>query len=236
MNVLKRWVGRSSKLELTSEDPTRNRGCSEFEADAWQLSAFVLERLVPVVGVQPFPLHELMLLTSAVCRLRPRCIFEWGTHIGKSARVFNEVTRHYGIEADIHSIDLPDDVAHVEHPSRARGFLVRGLDRVHLYQGDGVNVALALWKRFRTTEQALFFVDGDHAEESVYRELSAIVAEVGSAAILLHDTFFQSPMSGYNIGPHRAIERVLQRHPRRFNRVDSGLGLPGVTLLYPATA
>jgi hypothetical protein len=85
--------------------------------------------------------------------------------VGKSARAFYEITGHYGIPSEIHSVDLPDDAEHVEHPSRHRGRMVRGLDRVHL---------------------------------------------------------------------HRAIETALAEDPKRFRRLDSGIGLPGMTLLYPA--
>lgn len=230
MSLFDKFIGR----ELPRTDPSRNRECTEFEVDAWQLSSFVMERLVPVVGTHPFPLHELMLLSGAVCRFRPPHIFEWGTHIGKSARAFYETVRHYGIASEIHSVDLPDDIEHVEHPSSERGRLVRGLERVHLHQGDGVDVSLALWTKAGRPEPALFFVDGDHSEQSVYRELSSIVGRVSRPLVLLHDAFYQSPQSGYNVGPHRAIERVLAEHPGRFRRLDSGLGLPGMALLYPA--
>jgi cephalosporin hydroxylase len=186
------------------------------------------------VGIHPFPLTELMLLSGAICRFRPSHIFEWGTHIGKSARAFYEITRHYGISSEIHSIDLPDETEHVEHPSDERGRLVRGLDRVHLHQGDGIDTALAIWQKAAKPTSALFFVDGDHAENSVYRELSAIVNTVAKPVVLLHDTFYQSPESGYNVGPCRAIEQVLAEHADRLKRLDSGIGLPGMTLLYPA--
>ena len=218
----------------STADVARNPSCSEFEVDAWQLSQFVLDKLVPAVGIHPFPLHELMLLSAATCKFRPPLIFEWGTHIGKSARAFYEVLTHYNIPGEIHSVDLPDDVRHVEHPSDERGRLVRGLDRVHLHQGDGVDVSVALWKQRDRPRGVLFLVDGDHAFDSVYRELSIIVREIPDANVLLHDTFFQSAASGYNIGPWRAIEEVMHANPGRFKRMDSGLGLPGMTLLYGA--
>ena len=75
-------------------------------------------------------------------------------------------------------------------------------------------------------------VDGDHSYESVYRELSTIVNEIPDANVLLHDTFFQSSESGYNIGPWRAIEEIASTNARQFRRIDSGIGLPGMTLLY----
>jgi hypothetical protein len=53
--------------------------------------------------------------------------------------------------------------------------------------------------------------------------------------ILLHDTFYQTAESGYNIGPFKAIEDSLAKFPHlRFHRVDTNTGLPGMTFLYPA--
>jgi cephalosporin hydroxylase len=112
--------------------------------------------------------------------------------------------------------------------------MVRGLDRVHLHQGDGLDVSLARWTKAGRPDNVLFFVDGDHSETSVYRELSGVVALVARPVVLLHDAFYQSSQSGYNVGPYRAIERVLKEHPARFKRIDSGIGLPGMTLLYLA--
>jgi hypothetical protein len=235
MKLFTRLIG-APKPALSRDTPVKNAGCTEFEIDAWQMSSFVLERLVPVVGTHPFPLHELMLMASTVCRFRPSHIFEWGTNIGKSARAFYEVVHHFDIPTVIHSVDLPDDVQHQEHPSTQRGRLVRGLDSVHLHQGDGLGVSLQLWRQAGQPGSTLFFIDGDHSEHSVYRELSAIVGEIARPVILLHDAFYQSPASGYNIGPHRAIERVLDENAHRFKRVDSGLGLPGMALIYPASS
>jgi cephalosporin hydroxylase len=222
----------SRSRTLSTTNPAKNPACAEFEVDNWAVSRFVLAKLIPVVDVEPFPLHELMLMCAAVCRLRPAQIFEWGTHVGKSARVFYECARQYSIAAQIHSVDLPDEVDHVEHPGELRGKLVRGLPGVHLYQGDGIEVALSIWRASGRTPAPLFFIDGDHAYESVFRELSAVASEIPGANVLLHDTFNQSSESGYNVGPHRAIEDALRAHPGRYRRIDSGLGLPGMTLLY----
>lgn len=215
-------------------NPVKNREATELEVDAWNISSFVIKRLVPVVGVHPFPLHELMLMTAAVCWIRPTQIYEWGTHIGKSARVFYEITNHYRIDCTIHSTDLPDTIDHVEHPHAERGRLVRGLPRVVLHQGDGLDVSLALWRSSGSNDSQLFFLDGDHSVTSVRRELGAIVGEVAGANILLHDTFYQSDASGYNIGPHQAIEELIRAQPGRFHATHSGLGLPGMTLLRPS--
>lgn len=215
------------------ETPARGLTSSEFEINCWAVSEFVSTKLVPVVGIHPFPLHELMLMVAVVCRFEPPQIFEWGTHIGKSARIFHESTRYYGIATEIHSTDLPDEASHVEHPHRERGRLVRGLGSVHLHLGDGLDTSLALWRDGGRRPGPLFFVDGDHAYESVHHELVGITQSVPDAVILVHDTFYQSQESGYNVGPHRAIGEVLGEPSGRYRRLDSGLGLPGMTLLYP---
>ena len=222
-----------ARWRLSRQNPTKNPDCTEFEVDNWAVSQFVLGRLVPAVGTQPFPLHELMLFVAAVCRLRPTQIFEWGTHIGKSARIFYETTNHYRIDAQIHSVDLPDAVDHVEHPGSERGRLVRGLPRVSLYQGDGLSTSLELWQKGGWRRAPFFLLDGDHSYESVLRELREITREVPDATILVHDAFYQSKESGYNVGPHEAIEKVLAETPGRYRKLHSGMGLPGLTLLYP---
>jgi len=220
------------RREASRELPVRNIAGTELEVDTWAISQFVLWKVVPLVGTHPFPLHELMLMAAAVCRFQPPMVFEWGTHIGKSARVFYEVAEHYGVETEIHSTDLPDDIDHPEHPRGERGRLVRGLSRVHQHRGDGVEVSLALWRAAGERPNPLFFLDGDHAFETVERELTSIASAAPRATIIVHDTFFQSPGSGYNIGPHQAIEAFLARAPGSYRRQDSGLGLPGMTLLY----
>jgi hypothetical protein len=212
-------------------DPVRNPQGSEFEVDLWTLSDFVLDTIVPVVGIRPYPLNELLLMTAAACRLRPTVVFDWGTHIGVSARIFFECDKAFKLSFDIHSIDLPPDATHVEHPGQEHGRLVRGLANVHLHRGDGVKLALELWYKLGQPKRPLFFVDGDHAYESVRDELSQIFSTVPDASALAHDSFFQSPDSNYNVGPARAIDEVAARFPGRFKVIKSGLGLPGMTLL-----
>lgn len=212
-------------------DPVRNPGASEFEVDLWTLSDFVLDTIVPAVGVRPYPLNELLIMTAAACRLKPSIVFDWGTHIGASARIFYECERAFNLGYEVHSVDLPPDATHVEHPGQEHGQLVRGLDKVHLHRGDGVKVALDVWRALGKPKRPLFFVDGDHAYESVRTELSAIFSAIPDASALAHDSFFQSTDSNYNVGPALAIEEVLKQFPERFKVVKSGLGLPGMTLL-----
>ena len=212
-------------------DPVRNPAASEFEVDLWILSRFLLEKVVPVVGTHPYPLNELLLMAAAACRLKPSVVFDWGTHIGASARIFYECEQAFKLGYEIHSVDLPPDANHVQHPGQEHGRLVQGLERVHLHRGNGVKVALEQWRKLDCPKRPLFFVDGDHAYESVRDELNEIFSTVPDASALAHDTFFQSSESKYNVGPARAIDEIVEKFPSRFSVVKSGLGLPGMTLL-----
>jgi hypothetical protein len=212
-------------------DPVCNPNGSEFEVDLWVLSRFLLKKVVPVVGTHPYPLNELLLMTAAACRLKPSVVFDWGTHIGISARIFYECGRAFKLGYEIHSVDLPPDAGHVEHPGRKHGRLARGLDRVHLHRGNGVKVALDQWQKLGRPKRPLFFVDGDHSYESVRDELNEIFSAIPDASVLAHDTFFQSAEANYNAGPARAIDEIVGKFPSRFRVISSGLGLPGMTLL-----
>lgn len=133
--ILRRFR-RTLQVKRSWPDPVRNPTASEFEVDLWTLSSFLLEKLVPVVGTHPYPLNELLLMSAAACRLRPSVVFDWGTHIGVSARIFHECDQAFNLGYEIHSIDLPPDASHVEHPGEEHGRLVRGLDKVHLHRGN----------------------------------------------------------------------------------------------------
>jgi hypothetical protein len=172
-------------------------------------------------------------MVGSVCRFNPTHIFEWGTHIGKSARIFYETIQNFKINAEVYSFDLPDESEHVEHPHGLRGKLVKGLKGVHLYQEDGLVKSIEIFRSSSIeNKRALFYVDGDHSYESVYKELLTILSTVPEAIVLLHDTFYQSYESNYNIGPNLAINDVLNNLPAVFNRIDTQLGLPGMTLIY----
>lgn len=200
-----------------------------FEVDQWAISEIVLRKIVPAVGIRPFPLNELMLMTSVIAWVRPSHVFEWGTNVGKSARVFHEASRAVRLKTAIHSVDLPDDVDHGEHPRSSRGVLVRGLTNVHLHQGDGVETSLRILAEERPT-RPLFFIDGDHSYESVRRELTAVLDAAPGASVLLHDTFWQVPAAGYNVGPADALQEVLAERPD-YTTFTPDLGLPGMTLV-----
>lgn len=214
------------------DNPSLNLSATEFEVNNWIISEFVIDKLVPVVGFHPFPLNELMLMTAAVCRFKPELIFEWGTNIGKSARIFYEISNAFNISSHIHSIDLPDDVFHNEHPQKNRGIMVKGLKQVTLHQADGLKCSLDLINEKKPKGKVLFFVDGDHSYDSVKNELHTILKNIPDAVVLLHDTFFQSKESNYNIGPFNAIRDVLSDLSGDYKFLASNMGLPGMTLIY----
>ena len=232
MDRFRRLLGLAVVPTRAKQDPAMNVHCGEFEVNNWLVSEFVLNTLVPIVGVHPFPLNELVLMVAAVCRLKPDRIYEWGTHLGKSARVFYETARHFGLDVEIHSVDLPDHVIHQEHPGHQRGMLVKGLQDVHLHQGDGLSVCLDIQAKAATPKHTLIFIDGDHSYASVRRELAGIMTGIPEAHILLHDTFFQSSESGYNVGPYRAISEAITEIDVRYRLLSTQTGLPGMTLLY----
>ena len=215
-----------------TQDPAVNVNCSEFEVNNWIISEFIFQKLVPIVGITPYPINELALMVSAICRLKPTHIFEWGTHIGKSARIFYETAKHFGLSTEIHSIDLPDEIDHHEHPKEKRGMFVKGIPAVRLYQGEGVETALEIYRKVSDLCRPLVYIDGDHSYESVKRELIEIMKHLPSASILLHDTFYQSAESGYNLGPYKAITDTLSNMPHRYKIISTNTGLPGMTLLY----
>lgn len=213
-------------------DPVINIDCTEFEVNNWVLSDFIINKLVPVVGIRPFPLNELLLMCGALVRFKPEHLFEWGTHAGKSARIFYETGNAFNIPTIVHTIDLPPDVEHIEHPGREYARFIKHISKIKKYRGDGLETAIRLASEQPVGTRFMFFVDGDHSYESVHRELSGILEHFPTASILLHDTFYQSEKSGYNIGPYRAIQDIMMQALDKFVKIQSIGGLPGMTLLY----
>lgn len=229
--LLKSFIWRVSKKILkkhTSDFSPANRSLPE--ADKWALSEFILDRIVPVVGVHPYPLDELLLMCATVAYFQPQIIIEWGTHVGASARVFYEVTHWLGLRTEIHSVDLPPVARHVENLDdlNDRGRLVRGLD-VQLHMGDGLDVAQSIVS-LHPNAMPLFFLDGDHAYQSVWRELNGVKSITPHAAVLVHDSFYQGPESNYNCGPSEAIALFAQANQLQVH--STLLGLPGMSLVF----
>jgi predicted O-methyltransferase YrrM len=200
------------------------------EADKWTLSAFVIEALVPLVGVRPYPLDELLLMCSTVAYFRPGIIIEWGTHLGVSARIFHEITRYLKLSIPIHSVDLPSETAHVENirDLALRGRLVKNVG-VQLHLGDGLTIARELIAEVEGV-LPLFFLDGEHSYETVSRELNGLRATASCAVVLLHDSFYQGPEAGYNCGPFEALSEFSKANHTPVT--STALGLPGLSLTY----
>ncbi|KQC02939.1 MAG: hypothetical protein APR54_09800 [Candidatus Cloacimonas sp. SDB] len=214
-----------------TEDLINNKNCSEFEVNNWIISNFIIKKLVPVVGIKPYPLSEQLLMVATLCRFHPTHIFEWGTNIGKSARIFYETSKYFQIHSNIHSIDLPEEVDHIEHPHKKRAKLLKNIHEINLYQGDGLDISLEICEKI-THGNILFFLDGDHDYNSVKRELDGILSTIKFPVILVHDTFYQSSNSHYNIGPYLAIKDILNMNKTQIKTLSMNTGLPGMTLLY----
>ena len=213
-------------------NPIVNDDGTELEVNINQLTAFIVKDLLPIVGVSPYPITELLLMSSAVVKFKPNYIFEWGTHLGMSARIFHEICKKYRINTNIHSIDLPDDIDHIEHPGEKRGIKVKGIKNVVLHQGDGLDTSIEIARNLENSSILLFLLDGDHSYESVTRELQGINNTFPKASMIIHDTFFQSADSAYNIGPFEAIRNFLEKNPNHYKKLSTDIGLPGMTLLY----
>lgn len=207
-----------------------NKSLSIPEVNKWVLSEFILNDLIPIVGYKPFPLDELLLMTSAMVRFAPSQTFDWGTHIGKSARIFFETNKKFNLGSKISTIDLPDDEFHVEHPGNKRGELIKDIKQIQMLTGDGVTEAVNAVSDPKK-DTILFFLDGDHEYETVVRELDTINTNILNPIILVHDTFYQESHSGYNVGPFKAINEFLNKH-RDYKHISTNFGLPGMTLLY----
>jgi len=151
---------------------------------------------------------------------------EIGTHAGKSARIWWELSRMSGGRTEIHTIDLHDP-SHAEYPGRALGKMIRGLPVVQHY-GDGFAVADRLLPAF-AGKPCLLFLDGDHAFETVAKELTLVERHPDVIGVLVHDTFHQ-PGSGYNHGPYEAVAKFVQSHAVR-EVVHAHVGLPGMTYI-----
>lgn len=202
------------------------------EIDKWTISEFVFRNLVPIIGIRPFPLDEQMLMTSVVVWHAPDYVFEWGTHVGKSARLFNEIRIKFKMDFKIYSVDLPPDVYHIEQPGESRGVYVKNIKQVKLLLGDGLDKSLQVLKKINNEKKVLFFLDGDHSYKSVMRELRGISKSRPGAAIIIHDTFYQVKKSKYNIGPNLAVKNFCKKN-NHYTTISTNFGLPGMIVLLP---
>ncbi|HUJ79569.1 MAG TPA: class I SAM-dependent methyltransferase [Nitrospiria bacterium] len=224
--ILQRWRRRAERFLRRPGFATAPSGPrpERLEVDKWAMSETVL-KLIRIVGTHPYPLDELLLMAAAFAYHRPEVVIDIGTHVGKSARIWHELSRELGTKTSIHTIDLCD-ASHPEFPAEQLGRYVRGLP-VTQHVGDGVAVATGLIERAPSAVY-LIFCDGDHRRESVARELELATA-VRRGCLLVHDTFYQ-PGSTYNHGPYEAMNEFISRVPVR-QVLHLQTGLPGLSYL-----
>ena len=214
---------RANTRDVTRDFRPENRRL--VEADKWALSEFVLDRLVPIVGVRPYPLDELLLMATAFQYHLPDVVIDIGTHVGKSARIWFELARHFQSETTIHTVDICDP-NHPEYPGNSLGKFIRGTN-VQQHVQDGYACACDLIAE-NPTASFLIFLDSDHEYENVRRELE-LVKKMESGCLLDHDTFCQ-PGSHYNHGPYLAIQDCVVGSPVK-QVFHLQTGLPGMSYL-----
>lgn len=203
-----------------------------FEVNNWIVSDFILDRIIPVVGVHPYPLGELAILVSTVCWFEPDFIYEWGTHEGKSARIFWETVRTFKLKSKIVTVDLPPSAIHNELPSSDQyAKYIKSIKDITKIRGDGLTASLKLCTKHPKNSRVLFFLDGDHSRATVYNELREIFKKVKKPCVIVHDTFYQSDESKYNVGPHEAVKQILRELKNLKIISENNLGLPGMTVL-----
>jgi hypothetical protein len=213
-----------SRIRTPAREFTR-ASAGNLESDKWSASDTVL-RLQHVVGKRPYPLDELLLMTAAFQYLQPAVVVEIGTHARKSARIWWELSRMSVRRTAIHTIDLHDP-SHVEYPGKTLGRMIKGPAVVQHY-GDGFEVADRLLPTFARSDCWLF-LDGDHAYETVAKELTLVSRHPNVVGVLVHDTFYQ-PGSEYNHGPYEAVTAFVAAHPV-LEVVHAHIGLPGMTYI-----
>ena len=205
------------------------------EANSAELDRFVLEKILPKTGLL-YPFAEISLMALVVSRVRPTHIYEWGTNIGGSAKIFHVITEALQMDTAIHTWDLPEDVPHGQHPGKEHGKLARGLPRVHFHRDDGLQGALGAMESERNQHpgfRPLFFVDGDHSYASVIREITGLISVQDEFHLLAHDTFVQKPdTKGQSreswIGCPTALEALAQG----YRWLNVGFGNPGMAYLW----
>ena len=164
-----------------------------------------------------FPGAELEFICDTVEDARPTGIFEWGTGSGCSGRIFWECSRLLELGATIHTVELPDELQPLDsqHPLGACGMHLEGTTVIR-HRGDGVTEALVLWAHLRP-ERSLFFLDGDHSQVMVYREIALIDRMVPAAVMLVHDT---------NAGPGDAARAwVAEQGRHTFTAITDRVGV-----------
>jgi len=205
------------------------------EADTAALDRLVLEKVIPQTGLL-YPFAEISLMALVVDRARPTHIFEWGTNIGGSAKIFHAITEAFGWNTEIHTWDLPEGISHGQHPGKEHGKLAQGLTRVHFHREDGLTGALekmADESAKNPNLRPLFFVDGDHSYASVVSDIKGLISVLDEFHLLAHDTFVQKPdAKGHSRESWLGCPTALEAFAKEYRWLNVGFGNPGMAYLW----
>jgi hypothetical protein len=121
---------------------------------------------------------------DTVALVKPDRIFDWGTNVGASARIFHEATDAHCI---VETIDLPKVLEPLDRDHAGTHTGLHLVPEIRQHRGDGVTEAIrlcAIWN----PERPLFFLDGNHLHENVFREIWSIHKFCPRGVLLVHDT------------------------------------------------
>lgn len=181
-----------------------------------------LLRRVRAFGLPAYGDQEVEFFESVLVRLRPTHVFEWGTNVGASARLFYEGARELGYKCEVHTIEIPDELGLLDrdHPGQRYGQWIQNLP-IHTHRGFGLIESIRLHGELNPN-QALFYLDGNHSYGVVLAELEEVSALDSDAVIMVHDTInYTDP----------AIDSFVTDHPK-YEREDC-LFDSGLAALWP---
>lgn len=165
------------------------------------------QELIESLMIPGYGFDEVGFIEETLLLLKPDFIGEWGTNRGSSARIFYELTQLHEISCKIHTVELPAVLAQLDpaHSGASTGALLADIP-VTCHQGDGVTEALEQYALSKTV-RPLFFLDGEHLYENVFREIVSVNRYDPDAWMLIHDT---------RHGPGIAAEQYNNRFPAHY--------------------
>lgn len=178
-----------------------------------------LLRRVRAFGLPGYGDREVQFFESILTRLRPTHVFEWGTNVGASARLFYEASLELGYPCEVHTTEIPDELSMLDrdHPGHRYGTWIKDTP-IHAHRGYGLIESNRLWKELHPP-QALFFLDGNHSYGVVRAELEGVSDLDPDAVIVVHDTIRYTG---------EAVTDFVRRYPsyeREDCPYDSGLAV-----------
>lgn len=176
-----------------------------------------LLKRVRAFGLPAYGNQEVEFFENVLGRLRPTHVFEWGTNVGASARLFHEASLELNYKCEVHTVEIPDDLALLDrdHPGQRYGQWIEGLP-IHTHRGFGLIESIRLHKELGP-ERALFFLDGNHSYGVVLAELEEVAALDPGAVMMVHDTIL------YTGEAISTFHRSNARYKREDCLYDSGL-------------